>query len=81
MSVEIGLYEAKSKFSQVVEHVAASGEDVVLTKRGKPVARIVPIEPGESAVEKVFSELLGMKGLIAPGEESVRDLIDHGRRM
>jgi prevent-host-death family protein len=36
------MHEAKTKLSQLVER-AEAGEDIVLSRNGKPVARIVPI--------------------------------------
>jgi prevent-host-death family protein len=36
--------EFKAKCLAVMDEVQASGEPVVLTKRGKPVARLVPLE-------------------------------------
>jgi antitoxin (DNA-binding transcriptional repressor) of toxin-antitoxin stability system len=36
------MHEAKSKLSQLVER-AESGEDIVIARNGKPVARLVPI--------------------------------------
>ena len=36
----IGIYEAKSRLSKLVEQ-AEAGHEVVLTRRGKPVAKIV----------------------------------------
>lgn len=41
--MEVGVHEAKARLSQLLRRVAA-GEDVVITRTGKPVARIVPIE-------------------------------------
>lgn len=35
--------EFKAKCLQVMERVAQSGESVVVTKRGKPVAQLTPI--------------------------------------
>lgn len=35
--------EFKAKCLQVMEHVAATGESVVVTKRGKPVAQLGPV--------------------------------------
>ena len=35
----IGIYEAKSKLSELVER-AESGREVVITRRGKPVAKL-----------------------------------------
>jgi len=37
----IGIYEAKSKLSELVER-AESGREVVITRHGKPVAKLVP---------------------------------------
>lgn len=37
----IGIYDARSKLSELVERVQ-SGEEVVLTRHGEPVARLVP---------------------------------------
>jgi prevent-host-death family protein len=40
---EVNVYEAKSTLSALLEAVA-EGEEVVITKRNRPVARLVPIE-------------------------------------
>jgi prevent-host-death family protein len=44
MSVEatVGAYDAKSRFSQLLERVEA-GESITITRHGAPVARLVPI--------------------------------------
>jgi prevent-host-death family protein len=36
------MHEAKTKLSQLVER-AESGEDIVIARNGKPVARLVPL--------------------------------------
>ena len=41
---EVNVYEAKTSLSALLEAVAA-GEEVVITTRNRPVARLVPIEP------------------------------------
>lgn len=41
--------ELKATLSKYLECVKA-GEEVVVTDRGKPIARIVPISPGREAV-------------------------------
>lgn len=38
---EIGAFEAKNKFSELLDRVE-QGHEVVITRRGKPVARLVP---------------------------------------
>jgi prevent-host-death family protein len=42
----IGIYEATNSLSQLVDQ-AASGEEVVLTRNGKPVARLTPMTSGK----------------------------------
>jgi prevent-host-death family protein len=39
---QVGMHEAKTKLSQLVER-AEAGEDIVIARNGKPVARLVPI--------------------------------------
>jgi prevent-host-death family protein len=40
---EVGTFEAKNQLSALIDLVA-QGEDVVITRHGKPVARLVPPE-------------------------------------
>ncbi len=39
---QIGMHEAKTKLSQLVER-AEAGEDIVIARNGTPVARLVPV--------------------------------------
>ena len=41
---EVNVYEAKTSLSALLQAVA-EGEEIVITKRNKPIARIVPIQP------------------------------------
>lgn len=47
---EVGVFDAKNKLSELLDKVER-GEEIVITRRGKPVARIVPI-PVARDVEK-----------------------------
>lgn len=38
----INLYEAKSRLSSLVER-AAAGEEIIIAKAGRPLARLVPL--------------------------------------
>jgi prevent-host-death family protein len=40
----INIYEAKTRLSQIVEQ-AASGEDVVIARAGRPIARLTRLRP------------------------------------
>jgi len=45
-----GIGEAKAHFSQLVR-AAARGEEWVITERGRPVARLGPLERGQASFE------------------------------
>lgn len=40
----VGVHEAKTHLSRLLERVSA-GEEVEITRRGRVVARLVPVEP------------------------------------
>jgi prevent-host-death family protein len=42
---QIGMHEAKTNLSKLVERVE-NGEEIVITRRGKPAARLVPERQG-----------------------------------
>ena len=44
---QVGMHEAKTKLSQLVER-AERGEDIVIARNGKPVARLVPVSAAAS---------------------------------
>ena len=41
--MEVNIHEAKTQLSQLLRRVAA-GEEIVIARSGKPIARLVPIE-------------------------------------
>ena len=43
-SQSVGLFEAKTRLSELCERVASTGESIVITRRGKPLVRIDPID-------------------------------------
>jgi len=45
--MEINVHEAKTHFSKLLERVAL-GEEVIIAKAGKPVAKLVPAISGRS---------------------------------
>jgi len=42
MSISVGVHEAKTNLSRLLE-AAESGEEVVITRRGKPVVKLQPV--------------------------------------
>ena len=57
MTVSVGVREFKNHMGEYLRRVKA-GEIVELTQRGTPVARIVPAQPPEEAVEARIRELV-----------------------
>jgi len=82
MSQHIGAFEAKTHFSQILEK-AEQGADFIITRRGKPVAKIIPFrqEPEITWEEalKGFEELRRhYRG--KPGDFNIREAIEEGRK-
>lgn len=44
MSQTVNLYDAKTQLSHLVER-AAAGEEIIIAKAGRPMARLGPIKP------------------------------------
>jgi prevent-host-death family protein len=82
MAQQIGAFEAKTHFSQIIEK-AANGEDFVVTRRGKPVAKIIPFkqEP-EMTRQEAFAQLIEMRKRYKgkPGSFNIREAIEEGRK-
>jgi prevent-host-death family protein len=47
---QVNLYEAKTQLSSLVER-AAKGEEIIIAKAGKPLARLIPLETEKAAAE------------------------------
>jgi len=79
---QIGAFEAKTHFSKIIDQIE-KGDEFLITKRGKPVARIVPIKQEKQMSRKeAFNALKEMRKLYRgkPGEFSIREAINKGRK-
>lgn len=65
MGKPINLYEAKSHLSELVDR-AAAGEEIVIAKSGKPMARLVPVAKGNKRRSTAFGKNLMGVTYIAP---------------
>ena len=43
--IEVGAFEARNKLSALLDRVE-QGEEIIITRHGRPVARLVPTNPG-----------------------------------
>lgn len=80
----VGIFEAKSTLSQLVDQVEA-GVEIILTRHGKPVARLAPLTAGDAAFSATgwASDLRAFRRGRDHGATSgtaLADLIRDGRR-
>jgi prevent-host-death family protein len=83
-AISVGAYEAKVKLSELLDKVE-HGEQVVITRHGKPIARLVP--EGGHDVAKAMAAVEGLlaigKELAAQGvrvtQDEIRAMRDEGR--
>lgn len=74
MSITIGTYEAKAKLSKLLEKVK-EGEEIVITKHGVPVARILPFKPTPpSGAAETVAEFIRAREHITLGGLSIERL-------
>ena len=52
--ITIGLFEAKTKLSELCAGVARRREAVLITRRGRPLVRIEPVAPGQGMNSSVW---------------------------
>ena len=76
----VGAYEAKTRFSELLKEVE-SGETVIVTRHGQPVARLMPMDRGADDAAAAIEELHRYRRERRPtlGGISIRELIEEGR--
>jgi prevent-host-death family protein len=77
----VGAYEAKTHLPQLLDRVA-SGEEIQITRNGRPVARLVPEPAAEASdIRSVIAQIREFrKGRKLGDDLSIRALIEEGRR-
>ena len=76
----VGAFAAKTHFSALLDAVAR-GEEVVITRHGRAVARLVPADSGQGrvAAEAAAARLLERSRTVTLGGLSIGGLINEGR--
>ena len=78
--ITIGAFEAKTHLSTLLDRVAG-GEEVVITKHGKPVARLVSaVHIDRTRVDEAIEKLKALRKSTTLGGLSWKALRDEGRR-
>jgi prevent-host-death family protein len=55
----VNVHAAKTHFSRLVDQ-AAAGEEIIIVKAGKPVAKLVPLTPPHDRRKRRLGALAGM---------------------
>lgn len=78
----VGTYEAKTHLPSLLSEVE-KGQSIIITKRGKVIAKLVPASDGEQRdVKQVIAEFRAYSQRQARTLDglNVRDMIEEGRR-
>ena len=79
--MQIGAFGAKNTLGALLDRVE-KGEEIVITRRGKPVARLGPIR-SEHDVAKARAAIEAIKEMrkgLTLGGLKIKDLIEEGRK-
>jgi prevent-host-death family protein len=78
----IGIYEAKSRLSELVEK-AEAGQEVIITRRGRPVVKLVRTKRQKEEVDSersaLIDEIAAFSKTCKIGRVNLRKLIAKGR--
>jgi prevent-host-death family protein len=78
--ITVGAFEAKTHFSTLLDKVEA-GEEILITRHGKPAARIVRARHhNQSEIDQAVDGLISLSSKLTLGGLSRKDLRDEGRK-
>jgi prevent-host-death family protein len=75
---KVGVFEGKTHFSALIDE-ASRGETIVVTKNGRPLAKIVPFGGEAETAASAMDALLASEATLGPGL-TLEQLVDEGRR-
>jgi prevent-host-death family protein len=77
---KIGLHEAKTHLSEIIAKVH-EGNEYIITRRGIPVACLVPAEkPSREAAKNALERARKLRETLTLGGVKMKELIEEGRR-
>lgn len=77
---QMGAFEAKNHFGHLLDQVE-HGEEIVITRRGKAVAKIGPAEPDfdRDKARRAVAGILELSKGVTLGGLKIKDLVNEGR--
>ena len=76
MSQQINIHEAKSQLSRLVA-LAEAGEEIIIARANKPVARLIPIE--RTPAQRHLGEAKGLVTIAPDFDTLPDDFMEHFR--
>lgn len=70
METTIGAGDFKAKCLQLLDAVATQREPLIITKRGKPVAKLVPVPPQARLFGALAGSVVSESDIVAPVGEA-----------
>ncbi|HNR88527.1 MAG TPA: type II toxin-antitoxin system prevent-host-death family antitoxin [Spirochaetota bacterium] len=79
-SKSIGSFEAKTHLSNLIDNVL-KGNDYIITKRGKPVARLIPYTTVENqlSIKEIVIQFDNIRKSVK-GNIKIKEYINEGRK-
>jgi len=78
--ITVGAFEAKTHLSTLLERVSR-GEEVLITRHGKAIARLVPAETADrERIDAAINKLKAARAGVRLGGLDWKELRDEGRR-
>jgi prevent-host-death family protein len=80
--IEVSIAQGKRDLTKILRDTLTSGENIILTRRGKPAAVIIPFEDYRKLKRMAqFAELAHLRERFAESGLSARDVYAESRKM
>ena len=77
--ITVGVFDAKTHLNGLLKRVS-KGETIRITRRGVPIAKLVPVDAGEKEdPDRVVREIRELRKGATLGKMTIRELINAGR--
>jgi prevent-host-death family protein len=67
---QVAAGEFKAKCLSLIDEVNKTGQELVITKRGKPTARLIPFKPPQ--IDSFFGRLKGVVEIVGDPDDLIR---------
>lgn len=77
----VGAFEAKTKLSELLRDVENMNEEIIIRKRNRNIARLIPYENSQSSEElDIINGFREIRKSQKPLDFPIKDLVNEGRK-